>query len=1114
MLSFFASLWPMVLKVLFFLVLCMIWRNSNYGPDNRYRQWWLPLVALLFATSILYMTSRMNAIGSLADWQPWQLLIDNVQGQLTALWTSLEAGQPDWAVRTQAFYERVIATEAFQGLRDMVDSNGWFGALMGFVNRNLSFALLTLFIVLKSILLFLYRTVLLFGDNRPRRPATVFYAYDESSKASYLRSEWFFSRIFFQYLAITLLVISILQSLGATNRFGWGYSFPVLALIILGESAWYFLGRLKETHPKLQSQDASLTGLAPVNMLALMDDYAARWPEWLLRYKTTWRSETEDAALETPKVTLPWWRRLFARNASSQVENTGQLKTSVVAIDASQNDTKETTLENVTSQTALKILQSLQNDRSVLIEDIPPLYLKDALGDFLTAKLIQGHKLLVIVDREDQIAEAKELISTLLSDAAWRVLDSQQALGQEPHVLLLTMRQESILFSDDAWISQLSLVMILDAHSTALWHGAEMLALLDNLRERMLRNLQLIVFSDWRVNSEPSLRNILRVADVDEFQLVPESNSLSDKSHYMLWRLEQVTTGLGRGQARFQDKLYSAINADIQPETALAVPALANGFQQVSLLGQNALPWQEYINEAENAARVGQLKALNNLDNTDSGEQLQLEQLKIVPNDWQLQPLEGQHMFIVRDESHNVALSLRKWLQVSDETFVQVVSPPYLYRDYFVAHLDELLNQPRRFSALAPARQNSVWSKVYSLYRRLELTWLPSKQIHQELNSIGVAAADVEESLRELFAKHLDVRVVNFDYKMIESFKAGGSRFGRFEKEHVIRLNAGQLGSTHDGASSWHERIDVESSAYSSSYNRSTTSYSEPELLASYFKGHLYQELLEGQIHAFAGKPYRITEITDDAVQVEAVVVRDYKDHYRQDRSYELKLSEATELSRYMPEVGSSRTRLGWRRLELPLQVQTHGYIPFAPEQSLNLSEAAYYPVSNVPERAYPHGKALELSLGVPSDVSVSPEQLSFSLCLLLNESFKTYFPEMYPFIVATSSIDASIFDDGTTASKRLSNLVPNLNLDTIEESENKLTLYFIEDSPFELGLLASLSDNLKVMLQELLQYVQWYLQDQTQHKGEVPSRYLHFGFEQLPEQIVLDEVIAILERL
>jgi hypothetical protein len=238
--------------------------------------------------------------------------------------------------------------------------------------------------------------------------------------------------------------------------------------------------------------------------------------------------------------------------------------------------------------------------------------------------------------------------------------------------------------------------------------------------------------------------------------------------------------------------------------------------------------------------------------------------------------------------------------------------------------------------------------------------------------------------------------------------------------------------------------------------------------------GHVYQMLLPGQFLTYAGKYYEVQSVGRQALR-NGVVLRRAADHINDRRTYRQLRRFAISDLRATGKVGARMVDggVGVRRIPATVQVQSVGFVEQTSRAALGSGRRVE--LDGIPSREYREKEVLELSL---PDV---PGRVRRTIALLLNELFVTIFPHSVPFIVALTRDDESEFGD----------LLDDLEIDGGEDS-----IYIVEDSVLDLGLVLSVERNWRRLFELIADFLEWQSEDQD---GRVPTEAASRGADGEP---------------
>jgi hypothetical protein len=1061
-----------------FLVVVGIWRLLAGPIDQRYRRWWAPVLALVYL--VVVGAVLWEALG----WRPFE-----------------GVGRAFAALGGDALWRWLETLPFVVGLRDALLDAGigrWLIRAGQIVNQSLNLSFLILFIVVRAILgIALFRRA---PAGAIGAPSKWFYAANADGVIG-LRRHWTFARALFRALAVVAFALALLQVAGVTARLplGFGTGWPTLSLLLLAELAWYFAGKplsVAATVPAPTVGQVDRQGHG--GHQALVEELRGTWSPWLI-------AEGVEALPGIPTSAEPVGPcAMLGADDDHHVEG------------------------------CCLMLNSLLAGRSVLVEDVLPHRIATCIGYFLRYRVTRGDRVLILVEREDQIDFAKAWLVRRFGDTEFTVTGSQEAFTANPTAVVATVQADLLRLLERAvgdrgrrFGDDLGVIVALDAQATVLWHGPEVDALIQAIADVRGAPPQVLAVGEWREGADEAFRNIVGI-DAKELQLA----DTTEVAHYLAWRLESPSTK--PGASFFQEVFVGGINAYISPEVTLAYPSIAHAQQDVLVVQQEGLPFHDIQADAENVRRGGQLPRYADRSLEPA--------VVVVASDWEIEPsTRGVATIIGRDRSFDVVSAVRKWLPVTTETLVQVVSPQYLLRDYFRAVFRDRLRHRRSFSALAPSYAPSPWSRAYALYRRLDRGWVDVAIVADEVRRVRPSVAapargseaegepeGLEAGLTQLFAAQLAMATPRFEYRLDQRFVPSHGDHDRFEPCLRIRL----LPLMRADRPRWHQNVDV--------VGRELDAQGRRKRLASYPRGHLHQNLLVGQVHAFGGRLYQIDSHDDgesgESMAASNTSTAEYRSHYRQHRTVALGdegglgAAEFSVVQHVRNAAGNDAVRLEVTRFDVPLSVRTHGYYQFEARAGLDLGQSVFVPLE-VPTREYRHGKLLRARL-LPKGSEENCDALSPTLALLLSEMMPSYFPEAHQYLrvlpasapaPGTSTAAASAAHGSDTDGSpiefdlHLQRLVPELDesLQQLVRAPDEpprdgpgpgITVYVVEDSPFDLGSLAMLVKKLDNILDDLKAYLAWHLGG-----GKEASDFLRFGFDVVPAALRLEELAAFL---
>ena len=234
--------------------------------------------------------------------------------------------------------------------------------------------------------------------------------------------------------------------------------------------------------------------------------------------------------------------------------------------------------------------------------------------------------------------------------------------------------------------------------------------------------------------------------------------------------------------------------------------------------------------------------------------------------------------------------------------------------------------------------------------------------------------------------------------------------------------------------------------------------------LGSELKNHIFQKYLPGQFFTFGGKYYEMLGLTAD----DQVLIRRAADHitdrcsYRQLRDYSLLGF------RDSYRMGASKSIGGINVVKqfADIAVSTKGYYKMSEYNNFETSKKVVFNESSAIKDRYYNNKEL-LRIDFPDDQPID-DRVRYTVTLMMNEIFRTVFAENQPYIVAVT--DLSFVGDEETCNPL------TYSLQSLCEDFCPRSIYILEDSQLDLGLIVAVERNLHRIFDIINDYIEWHL--------------------------------------
>lgn len=426
-------------------------------------------------------------------------------------------------------------------------------------------------------------------------------------------------------------------------------------------------------------------------------------------------------------------------------------------------------------------------------------------------------------------------------------------------------------------------------------------------------------------------------------------------------------------------------------------------------------------------------------------EQLQIDaHMSFSWDAWAVRKAENAFL-VAEDEVCNMYETARQFATRGfEQSFVNIVVPNYILRDYMSRNSEVFLHDPKAIPSFAPDYSRSQRNIVFSIVMAMAQAknFLPEETVLARLRFAGIEVKDAREALEGLLVDHID---------------AEGTDHGSLpENQLIVDVVEEYVPALRDIVKKRYFRLK-DAASYSDCFSglRNVPLMTEESdgtsaLVGDRLYGHVYQSFLPGQFTVVNGKYYEIASISAE----NGVVMRRASDHFSRRRYYRQLRSYCIDEWTSGENAGDKRTvsNVVVERVCATISVETHGYLDM--DDFGNLSSARKVLLSDIPVRRYRNKSSLRLEFpGASSAVTLT-------LAVLISEFLVTLFPRDHAYLAVLVS-GSHLLEEG---------LLPRCN--GIEESG---TVYIIEDSLVDIGLVSCLDRNIQRILELCYDYAQWH---------------------------------------
>ena len=396
---------------------------------------------------------------------------------------------------------------------------------------------------------------------------------------------------------------------------------------------------------------------------------------------------------------------------------------------------------------------------------------------------------------------------------------------------------------------------------------------------------------------------------------------------------------------------------------------------------------------------------------------------------------------VVEDEFQNLFEITRVFAsRARSQGFVNVISENYFLRDYMIDNVDIFTADPKAIPTIVPDFARTERNMVLKLIMMMAYEPVSEERIAKELMLCGIPFEDPYTTLKALISKHCNVDDASLSVKFNEELQN--------DSLNSVIVKYYEIDETNE--------LFEYARFFRNAYYIAEDEEGESHFIGAKLYTHVFQAMLPGQFMTFDGKYYEVQTVTP----LNGVVVRRAADHITDRRYY--KQIRRVSIGNWADgtEMGSKRTSsdIEITRGFADISVETDGYLDMSSYG--NLKKAKKIELNGIPTRKYRNKSVLKIKL--PDSTT---NRIRFTICLLLNEIFRTTYPETYHYISALTPYSDDI------KSEKLA--FATYRLDCEDEEEN--CIYIVEDSDIDLGLIVSVERNLKRYFEIITDVLEWH---------------------------------------
>ncbi|SHG06093.1 hypothetical protein [Ornithinibacillus halophilus] len=534
----------------------------------------------------------------------------------------------------------------------------------------------------------------------------------------------------------------------------------------------------------------------------------------------------------------------------------------------------------------------------------------------------------------------------------------------------------------------------------------------------------------------------------------------------------------------------------LNEEAVIALPAIKHGIGKIHLGEQHTRATldslKDLIDSRKNLLEYGLTPVA--IDSIRNNVQFNVSSLLLKRD---------EHSYtIIFDEEHNFINSLAEWWSNGvKNTFVHIVSPPYLLRDYMAHHREFFLENVEKISPFVPELSRTTWSMTYLLIERLCNGVMKQEELISNLQKVRNKPLSKEPIIEQLNQFLRQVLKTEQDFKpFIEIVEEESFTVKKFDFNKTIYYKLSR-DFYQELIPNWFEFFELKTSTN--------------EVIDEIIAGNIYQNYLPGQLHAFNGNLYRIEDINRYTKTIDLVYeAQTEKYQYHQNRSFAVKGPLDEEAKYATEQLMIDQNEVMIQLYQCEVEASTNGYFQFdhgidLADEKLRYTKLSYQD-KEIYDRNYPNGNVLEFKWKIKNDSAINVEQVSVTLVYLLNEIFVSLFPHGYQYLAATTSVPENYFPEEQAFYRNLKRYLPKVK-DVPEDEENMITIYIFEDTPLQMGMLERIKDKWLHLFEIMEDYMYWLSYESEQ---EPKQCFAYMGGDSMPEVFQFEETMEAIRSL
>ena len=782
---------------------------------------------------------------------------------------------------------------------------------------------------------------------------------------------------------------------------------------------------------------------------------------------------------------------------------------------------------------SLNILNILLNKEDIIIGNSNYEELAPILFSYLENSIIKGKKILILAENSlynnfksrNTLKEWFQLwFKKLYKKSLRNITEFSEWINRNEWDILIATQNELIKYQEE-FIKKIQeeqedvkdiIIIVINENPEEVAENILTLSVLTNILNTYFRvdkkkgesGAQYIILSNETSNLNESINKNLGISARN----VNLSNKEANNIYSIIWRTDT------------KNKYYTDIMDGI-PKNNMGIANILSylsweeGYIKAEFIDQEELPYENYKIAVEGAKHL--LKERPIIKEKIKGVYEYFAKYNFISS---IIKKDKYNLLYIYDKNQNFPMILKKYYTLGkQEVFLNVITPVYLLRDYFVDNIEYFTNSP--IYGYTPKIESDKF-KVASYLKEVltnEKLEISEDNIKAELLTIKNKIGNIEEELVKLFKDIYLVDILKKDYLTVINKQIYNLENRKFEEKKFFKMNKA---INESGYFKWFENFEI-----------MDTGKNVYKLIPL---EHIYQNYLPEQIHYFNGNSFKIEKIDKLNKKINISPTENDKfTIYRNKDVIDLLGIDKTE-DPIILQKGSASYNIIKKIKKIDYEITTLGYFEFLDSINMSNQEYSYRSLedNDFYKREYKNTKMLTVTIEVKDKTIENNDKISITLSVLLNEIFRTLFPGNSKYLKLFPMISSDFFEEkiddffktGYKCPEILSQVLPAMV--TVEKGnyedvlgkieKDKLSIYLLEDSHKDMGLLQAVQDNFENILELVQDYLNWLEEDNLPEKGwsknkitvEEKKSYLKYGKDEELEYLALNETRKFLNEI